>query len=98
MIFTDTPNWCEADNFLSQFQIVKENSATVSLVIMSLCDDFVVSASTFSWWGAWLNSKKSKKVVAPLSYNEFDNNVWENLVEPSWVRERSIFESRIVSS
>lgn len=98
LVFSDTPNWCETDSFLSQFQIVKETSATVSLIMMSLCDDFIVSASTFSWWGAWLNTKKIKKVVAPLPYNEFDNNVWENLVEPSWVREKSIFESRIVSS
>jgi hypothetical protein len=96
LIFTDTPEWCKADTFLSRFQIIEEDSATVSLVLMSLCDDFVVSASTFSWWGTWLNSGKSKKVVAPLPYNEFDDKVWENLVEQSWVREKSIFESKIV--
>jgi hypothetical protein len=98
LVFTDTPEWCIADPFLNSFHIIMEHSATVSLVMMSLCDDFVVSASTFSWWGAWLNSEKSKKVVAPLPYNEFDNKVWENLVEPAWIREKSIFESRIVSN
>ena len=98
LIFTDTPEWCKADAFLSRFQIIEEQSATVSLVLMSLCDDFVVSASTFSWWGAWLNSEKSKKVVAPLPYNEFDDKVWENLVEHSWIRENSIFEAKVVST
>lgn len=98
LVFTDSPEWCKADTFLRRFQIIEEKSATVSLVLMSLCDDFVVSASTFSWWGAWLNSEKSNKVVAPLPYNEFDDKVWENLVEQSWVREEAIFETKIVST
>jgi hypothetical protein len=94
LIFSDSPEWCLEDPFLSQFEVVKEPSAAVSLVMMSMCDDFVVSPSTFSWWGATLGRATDKVVVAPKPYNEFDENVWEQFVQADWVRESAIFEKR----
>ena len=69
----------QADAFLIHYQIIEEQQATVSLALMSLCDDFVASASTFSRRGTWLNSDKSKEVLALLPYYEFDDKVWEIL-------------------
>jgi hypothetical protein len=93
LVFSDTPEWCESDSFLNQFHIIKEESATKSLIMMSLCDDFVVSASTFSWWAAWLSESDKKGVIVPNPYNEFDDSVWGQLVMPGWIREKSIFET-----
>ena len=42
-----------------------------SLCIMSKCDHFIISASTFSWWGAWLKwskDKKHTKVIIPKQW------------------------------
>ena len=36
------------------------------LCLGSLCDDFILSNSTFSWWQCWLGEKRSSKVIRPI--------------------------------
>ncbi|MBN1242900.1 MAG: alpha-1,2-fucosyltransferase [Spirochaetales bacterium] len=39
------------------------------MAMMSACDHHVVANSSFSWWGAWLDSSPEKRVVAPTVWN-----------------------------
>jgi hypothetical protein len=65
IIFSDDPVWCKEQDLFSddRFLVSEGNSSYVDLCLMSLCSDFIIANSTFSWWGAWLANKG--KVVAP---------------------------------
>jgi hypothetical protein len=65
VIFSDDIVWCK-DNFKFNNTHFIENEGNISdLYMMSLCDHNIISNSTFSWWGAWLNKSVNKKVICP---------------------------------
>ena len=69
-LFSDEPQWCRdhLDDLGYQTTIVDVNNtsqAANDLRLMALCDHHVVANSTFSWWGAWLNTDSEKIVIAP---------------------------------
>jgi hypothetical protein len=69
VVFSDDINWCRQQAFLQDLSaIFSSNTNLVDLAMMSLCDHHIISNSSFSFWGALLNHKKSKKVVCPRNY------------------------------
>ena len=62
--------------FSSNFIFVKnhnKNKDLTDLYLLSHCKYFIVSPSTFSWWGAWLSKKKGKICVRPKNLNVSNN-------------------------
>ena len=88
--FTDDPDWVEA-NFrpkFGSFDIVRHNSGSRShrdMYLMSNADHHIISNSTFSWWGAWLNSSPQKIVIAPTRWFLNGTND-KDLVPSEWLR------------
>ena len=52
--------------------------------LMSLCQHHIIANSSFSWWGAWLNSKENKIVIAPKKWFVNQSNIVD-LLPSNWV-------------
>ena len=56
----------EGSNFIFADTLPKDtNKAHFDLCLISKCQDFIISNSTFSWWGAWLGKGR---VIAPTPW------------------------------
>ncbi len=53
--------------------------------LMSLCQHHIIANSSFSWWGAWLNSNQNKIVIAPKKWFANDTNV-KDLIPDNWIK------------
>ena len=63
--------------FNNDFIFVKnfnKNKDLTDLYLLTNCKYFIVSPSTFSWWGAWLSKRKGKICVRPKNLNVSNNN------------------------
>lgn len=69
-VFTDNPDWVR-DNFSGlEYTLVEGNPASGwgchhDMQLMACCRHNIISNSTYSWWGAYLNRSEGKLVVAP---------------------------------
>lgn len=87
-IFSDDIEWCE-ENLkldLSLNYIKGSSSPEVDMYLMSQCNHQIISNSTFSWWGAWLNEYEGKVVVAPKKWFSNESMISRDLVPKNWIR------------
>ncbi len=74
MIFSDDIEWCKEQTYFTEREhFFVEYTGSVpkghfDLCLMTMCNDFIIANSTFSWWGAWLSTNPHKKVIAPKKW------------------------------
>lgn len=88
MFFSDDLDWCEQE-FVKREDCHFHRGPTeeADLVGMSWCEHQICSASTFSWWAAWLNRNPAKRIIMP---NHWLTPGWgpdcSDIVPPGWER------------
>jgi hypothetical protein len=68
--------------------VICSESAEVEFALMTLCNGGVLSASSFSWWGAYFARRDSKAAVfmAPLYWLGHRTGAWEPKgIETDWL-------------
>jgi len=71
LIFSDDIQWCK-EIFPEGVIFMEGNNQFEDLCLMSLCNHNIIANSSFSWWSAFLNKNKNKRVIAPqMWYSEY---------------------------
>jgi len=87
-VFSDDIAWAKDNLKGSEFVFVSspEIEDAEELVLMSKCKHNIIANSSFSWWGAWLNSNLDKIVIAPQKWFN-DKKANKNQILPEkWIR------------
>ncbi len=89
-VFSDDPNWTR-DNLRSDLSTtyVTANPPDCGyrdMQLMSRCRHHIIANSSFSWWGAWLNPRPDKIVVAPAVWFAKPGKNTRDLLPTAWVR------------
>ena len=92
VIFSDDVKWCkEQDIFKPDRFLVSETDNNVyDMCMMTMCDDYIIANSSFSWWGAWLSHNPNPTVIAPKKWfgdtGYTAKNNTEDICPDRWVR------------
>lgn len=89
-IFSDDISWVRKNLRLPYKSIyVSHNSGDKSfedMRLMASCKHNIIANSSFSWWGAWLNTNPDKIVIAPQKWFNDEKIVQTDVIPENWVR------------
>lgn len=86
-IISDDIQWCKNNLKFDNSIFVEGNNDITDMYIMSLCKNNIIANSTFSWWGAWLNSNYNKKIISPIDwYGPKLSQNTDNLIPNDWIK------------
>jgi Glycosyl transferase family 11 len=63
VVSSNEPDWCRQRFAGERLMFPDSLSDTEQLAMFTLCDHMIVSNSTFSWWGAWLNDRPGRRIA-----------------------------------
>jgi len=80
--------WCK-ENIKADKPIMfpRADAYIGDIISMSNANNHIIANSTFHWWGAWLNNKPDKKVIAPKEWFGTIANIDDSDIIPeTWTR------------
>jgi hypothetical protein len=86
-ILTDDIEWARENlAYINNAILISEltKDAFEDFYLMTLCSNFIIPNSTFSWWAAELNSNNKKIVIVPKKWYIKQEEEIFNLIPKSW--------------
>ena len=88
-VFSDDLEWTKNNikipnaNYISD-TLFQDYQNWYDMFLMSCCHHNIIANSSFSWWGAWLNTNEDKVVISPNKWinGEHTKDIWCS----SWIR------------
>lgn len=85
-IFSDDLDWVKKHLILPNNSVFVPNLNINNywyIYLMSICKENIISNSSFSWWGAYINEYSQKKVISPKQWTLNSNN---SIVLSDWLK------------
>lgn len=88
LVLSDDINWCKQNFKNNNIKFIENLPDYIDLNIMRLCKHNIISNSTFSWWGAWLNENQDKKIISPKNWfgPKKNNCNTKDLIPDVWIQ------------
>ena len=87
VVLSNDINWCKENIKFDNITYIEGETNIVDLYIMSLCKHNIIANSSFSWWGAWLNENKNKKVIAPINWFGPSSTLYTgDIISEKWIK------------
>ncbi len=67
-VMSDDIKWCKDNLKGDNIRFIEDEPDYIDLWLMSLCEHNIITNSSFSWWGSWLNRYEDKIVIAPKQW------------------------------
>lgn len=88
-VFSDDIPWCKEKLSINNGTYIDWNGnadSYIDMQLMSNCKHNIISNSSFSWWGAWLNTNINKIVVAPKKWVNDKTLDTSGVIPNEWIK------------
>ncbi len=89
-LFSNDPEWViqnlKIDHPSTCVAINDENTGFYDLELMKNCKHNIIANSSFSWWGAWLNTHSEKIIIAPQQWLNGRDDTNTDIVPDQWIK------------
>jgi hypothetical protein len=89
-VFSDDPEWVShnfsVDHPMTVVEVNGADRGVLDMTLMKSSRHHIIANSSFSWWGAWLNPREDKIVVAPKRWFSGASLDTRDLIPVSWTR------------
>lgn len=88
IVFSDQIEWAKEQlaGIPRKIRFIEGEEYYNDFYLMSLCKHNIICNSTFSWWAAYLNRNKKKKIIAPSEWFKASyNQCTKDLIPKEWI-------------
>jgi len=94
LIASDDIEWCKQNISLENVTYLEGYKSHEQLWVMSLCHNYIISNSSFSWWAAYLSRNTNKIVIAPETwFGPKHQGGWQDMYCKDWIVMPSIYSN-----
>ena len=97
LIASDDITWCKENIHFDNQYFLEGWAPEEQLWILSMCHNFIIANSSFSWWAAYLSRHTEKIVLAPETWfgPEYLHK-WDNVYCKGWTIIPSYFKNGLI--